>query len=81
MPRPHNAVVSLEELTVHGWDLARATGQEYAVSDEDLDVLDRFFEIFGEAPFGPPADTPDGATRFEAMLAATGRDPGWHPEG
>lgn len=85
MPASDNAVVAVEELTVHGWDLARATGQPFEVDDPSLDVVDRFFKLFagqggaGDGPFGPKAAAPDGATRLERTIARTGRDPLWAP--
>jgi uncharacterized protein (TIGR03086 family) len=77
MDAADNAVVAIEELTVHGWDLARATGQDLRTDDARLDQLDRFFELFGEGPFGPAAPVPEGATRLEQTLALTGRDASW----
>jgi uncharacterized protein (TIGR03086 family) len=79
MDATDNAVVAIEELTVHGWDLARATGQEVRVDDTGLDLVDRFFALFGEAPFGASVPAPHGATRLEQVVARTGRDPGWQP--
>jgi uncharacterized protein (TIGR03086 family) len=77
MDAPDNAVVAIEELTVHGWDLARATGQNLRVGDVDLAQVERFFELFGKAPFGPAARTPEGASLLEHVVARTGRDPSW----
>lgn len=83
MDAPDNAVVGIEELTVHGWDLARATGQALHVDDARLDQVDRFFELFadqiadGEGPFGPVAAAPRRATRLERTVARMGRDPLW----
>jgi uncharacterized protein (TIGR03086 family) len=80
-----NAVVAIEELTTHGWDLARATGQHLEVEDAQLDQVDRFFDIFapqlasGRGPFGPPVDVPEASTRLERTIARTGRDPWWAP--
>ncbi|KAA9393694.1 TIGR03086 family protein [Kocuria coralli] len=79
MDAEDNAVVAIEELTVHGWDLARATGQDLRVDDTRLDLVDRFFELFGEEPFGPAAQAPDGTPRLERTVARTGRDPRWSP--
>ena len=78
-----NAVVAIEELTTHGWDLARSTGQDIDVDDSRLDEMDRFFELFapqiasGQGPFGPPVDAPQPATRLQRTIALTGRDPWW----
>ena len=83
MAAADNAVVAVEELTVHGWDLARATGQDFRSDDAWLDQVDCFFALFGDgsaprdAPFGPVAAVPDQATRLERTLARTGRDPRW----
>lgn len=83
MDAPDNAVVGIEELTVHGWDLARATSQNLRVNDASLDQVDRFFDLFaeqigsGEGPFGPEKAAPRGATRLERTVARTGRDPSW----
>jgi hypothetical protein len=77
MDAADNAVVAIEELTTHGWDLARATGQDIHVDDARLDHVDRLFDLFGDAPFGPAKQAPESATRLERTLARTGRDPHW----
>jgi uncharacterized protein (TIGR03086 family) len=77
MSAADNAVVAIEELTSHAWDLARATGQDIQVDDAQLDQVDRFFGLFGEGPFGLVAQAPEGATRLDRTLARTGRDPRW----
>lgn len=77
MDAADNAVVGVEELTVHGWDLARATGQDLRVDDACLDQVDRFFELFGDGPFGAAVPAPTGATRLDRTVALTGRDPSW----
>lgn len=74
--------VTLLELVVHGWDLARATGQDLEVGDE-LGATVR--DIVGSLTdpnlpsdsFGPPVSPPAGATPLQEALAASGRDPGW----
>lgn len=77
MDAAHNGVVAIEELTVHGWDLARAIGQPLDVDDEGLDQVERFFELFGAEPFGPPVPVTPAATRLARTIARTGRDPRW----
>lgn len=79
-----NAVVAIEEMTVHAWDLARATDQQVSVDDARLDEVDTFFTLFGEAdggegPFGSHVAAPEGADRWQQTLARTGRDPHWTP--
>lgn len=75
----------LLDLTVHIWDLARATGQEYVPEGEALAVVERLAGTVAElAPtarsmgvFGEAVPEPAGASAFERLLAATGRDPRW----
>ncbi|MFI9629511.1 TIGR03086 family metal-binding protein [Streptomyces sp. NPDC052042] len=74
----------LGDLTVHAWDLARATGQEFVPDESVLNEIGpalaamapmaREAKVFGEA-----YPVPEGAGPFERVLALTGRDPGWRP--
>jgi hypothetical protein len=81
MDAQDNAVVGIEELTMHGWDLARATHQDLHVDDARLDQ-DHFFELFaeqiaaGEGPFGPAVSPPERATRLDRVVR-TGGEPSW----
>jgi uncharacterized protein (TIGR03086 family) len=83
MDAADNAVVAVEELLVHGWDLARATGQELRAEATSMDEMDRFLELFAEAiasgrgPYGPEVDAPPGADRLDRIIARAGRDPRW----
>jgi uncharacterized protein (TIGR03086 family) len=85
MPAPAMAVVALDELVIHGWDLAVATGQPYSVSDADASACLGFASSFGDAPeeraglYGPRVPVPADAPVFERLLGETGRDPGWRP--
>lgn len=85
MSAEDNAVVAAEELTVHGWDLARATGQDFDPEPAALDHLERFLQVFagpiasGQGPYGPAVPVPADASRWERLLGAAGRDPGWRP--
>jgi uncharacterized protein (TIGR03086 family) len=74
----------LGDLTVHAWDLARATGQDFTPYEPSLPVLvegwrelapmGRKMNVFGE-----PFPVPEDASPFVELLALSGRDPGWHP--
>lgn len=77
--------VALDEVIVHGWDLARALDERLDVDEESVAVARSFVELFsgpgtedmrGDA-FGPERAAPAGATPLEALVALTGRDPGW----
>jgi uncharacterized protein (TIGR03086 family) len=80
-------LVALDELVVHGWDLARATGQPYACDEASLDAVHAFVAQFSEPGqeaarqglFGPVVDVPDDAPHLDRVIGLTGRDPGWRP--
>jgi uncharacterized protein (TIGR03086 family) len=81
MPAADAALVALDELVVHGWDLARATGQPYAPDDATLALVQGFVSQFGdERPpglFGPAHPVADDAPLLDRVVALTGRDPAW----
>lgn len=70
------------ELVVHGWDLARATGQRV---DWDERVLDYVLEELAVSAqqgrdmgvYGPEVAVPASASTVDRILGLTGRDPGW----
>ncbi len=77
------AVVAMEELVVHGWDLAQATGAGFDPSPADLAVAASFLEQIAasgggpQGAFGPPVTTADGAPELRRLVGLSGRDPGW----
>jgi uncharacterized protein (TIGR03086 family) len=81
MPGPEAAAVALNELVVHGWDLATATGQDYTVADADLAICVEFARAFstpetvemrGDA-FGEVIEVPESASDLERLLGFMGR--------
>lgn len=83
MPANEAALVALDEVTVHGWDLARATGQEYRPDAAAVEACLGFVTAF-DGPtdgslFGPPVDVPANAPALDRLIGATGRDPRWTP--
>ncbi|MGY1669401.1 TIGR03086 family metal-binding protein [Geodermatophilus sp. SYSU D00710] len=83
MPADIAAVVALDEVVVHGWDLAVATGQPYVVDDAAAEACRAFAESFDDDRppdlYGPVVPVPDDAPALDRLLGATGRDPGWKP--
>ncbi|OKI60980.1 TIGR03086 family metal-binding protein [Streptomyces sp. MJM1172] len=78
--------IMLLDLTVHGWDLARASGQRFTPDPAGVEVLSGVIDRLapfarGAGLFGEPKPAAADASRFEVLLAATGRDPGWQPAG
>ncbi|MGP3985085.1 TIGR03086 family metal-binding protein [Streptomyces sp. KR80] len=76
----------LLDLTVHAWDLARATGQDFTPDAASMGAVGAFLDDMAPTArrmkvFGEPFPVPEGASAFEALLAATGRDPRWGTAG
>ena len=74
------------EMVLHGWDVAKATGQEYAcdeaVAVAVLDTVEQQAELFRKYQgFADAIEAPDDATAFDRALRLSGRDPAWQPLG
>jgi len=85
MPGSEAAKVALNELVVHGWDLAVATGQRYAADPTSLRICIEFAEAFstpetaderGDA-FGTVIEVPDDAPALHRLLGLMGRTASW----
>ena len=81
MPADSVAVVAIEELVVHGWDLARATGQAFECTPAELAVVDDFFSQFGPeqrgGAYGPARAVGGSESHLDRVIAESGRDPAW----
>ncbi|GIF08590.1 TIGR03086 family metal-binding protein [Actinoplanes siamensis] len=84
MPARELGAVAANELVMHGWDLARATGQDFAADPRVLATLIDFLAA------GPPGGTPgflgprvrldpEEDTDLARALSLAGRDPRWRP--
>ncbi|MEO3766202.1 TIGR03086 family metal-binding protein [Streptomyces sp. B8F3] len=78
--------VALNELLLHGWDLARATGRTYEPDDETLRVSYELLAATPDGParagmFGPVIAVPEDAPLLDQVVGLSGRDPGWTPPG
>lgn len=66
------------DLTIHGWDLARAIGTEETLDPESVDVLYERYKPIEDGMkatglFGPKVEPPPGADRQTELLAIFGR--------
>jgi uncharacterized protein (TIGR03086 family) len=84
LPGSAVGVIALNEVLVHGWDLAAATGQQYRADQASTQAcLDYGVEFAASAPemrdqiYGPVVPVPDDAPVFDRLLGQTGRDPRW----
>ncbi|MEV0690225.1 TIGR03086 family metal-binding protein [Streptomyces sp. NPDC050388] len=85
LPGEAAGVVAAGELVIHGWDLARATGQDYAPDPAALDAAHAFLLAAAAEPgrdggggiFGPVVPVPSDAPLLDRTVGLSGRDPGW----
>ncbi|MEU5986432.1 TIGR03086 family metal-binding protein [Streptomyces sp. NPDC047434] len=80
MPATVVASLLVKELAVHGWDLARSTGQDFEVPDPTgeflLGVVAEHAEVYrGYDGFAAPVESAPDASAFSRALALSGRDP------
>jgi uncharacterized protein (TIGR03086 family) len=66
------------DVLIHGWDVARSTGQDTALDpalvEACLEVVEpQIGMLAGSGMFGAAADTPAGADRQAQLLALLGR--------
>ena len=85
MPAETMGLVAIDELVLHGWDLARGTGQTFEVDPASAQAVFEFTsmsaapgeEAAREGLFGPVVEVPDDAPLFDRALGLSGRDPAW----
>jgi len=85
-PTPAAGVAALliAEMVLHGWDAAKASGQDYACRDDVaavvLGAVEANAELFRQYQgFADPIPVPASAPVLDRALALSGRDPGWTP--
>ena len=86
-PAAEMAVVAIDELVLHGWDLAKGTGQTFRCDPASTDVVFGFTSLMSEPGqeagreglFGPVVEVPADAPKLERALGFSGRDPNWVP--
>jgi uncharacterized protein (TIGR03086 family) len=87
LPGEVAGLVAMNELVIHGWDVARATDQRYDVDTSTLEASHGFVSQFsgpgheadrGDA-FGPEVDVPEDASLLDRLIGLSGRDPAWSP--
>lgn len=87
LPGEIGGLVALDEIVVHGWDVARATGQPFDVDPVTLQAVhDLVIQFSGPGTeeqraggFGPEIAVPADAPLLDRVLGMVGREPGWRP--
>jgi uncharacterized protein (TIGR03086 family) len=85
LPGDVAGLVALDELVIHGWDVARATGQGYDVDAATLEAVQGFVAQFSEPGmeearaglFAAVVEVPEDAPLLDRVVGLTGRDPAW----
>ncbi|WP_106397799.1 TIGR03086 family metal-binding protein [Actinocorallia populi] len=77
---PQIAALIVKEMAVHGWDVARSIGEDFAISDDSaavvLHVVEENAELYRQYQgFAAPVEVPASAPLFTRALALSGRDP------
>ncbi|MFF7870069.1 TIGR03086 family metal-binding protein [Streptomyces qaidamensis] len=85
LPGEIAGLVATDELVVHGWDLARATGQRYEPDPDALRVCHDFLAASVDDPdrgaiFGPVVTVGPEASLLARAVGLSGRDPEWAPQ-
>jgi uncharacterized protein (TIGR03086 family) len=88
LPGEVAGLVALDELVIHGWDVARASGQDYDCDPQSLEAVHGFVSQFSgpereaarEGLFGPEVEVPEDAPLLDRVIGLTGRDPAWTPD-
>ena len=81
-PAEVGGLVAVTEVVIHGWDVARATGQSYDTDPSAVRaILPQVTETAAEGPveglFGPAVPVADDAPVLDRVIALSGRDPTW----
>lgn len=85
LPGDVGGLVALDELVLHGWDIARALGRPYAIDDASLGAVHGFVSEFSSGGdtdgglFGPAVEVATDAPLLHRVLGLAGRDPAWSP--
>jgi uncharacterized protein (TIGR03086 family) len=87
LPGELAGLIALDELVVHGWDVARASGQDFDQDRESLEAVHAFVKQFSgpgqekarEGMFGPEVAVSEDAPLLDRLIGLTGRDPNWSP--
>jgi uncharacterized protein (TIGR03086 family) len=87
MPADLTGLVALDELVLHGWDLARATSQPFHCDPASTAAVLAFTSDSArpdraaqrDGLFGPVVEVAPDASDFDRALGFAGRDPAWAP--
>jgi uncharacterized protein (TIGR03086 family) len=87
LPGEVAGLVALNEVVLHGWDVAVASGQPFDLDEASLQAAHDFVAQFSgpgheedrAGGFGPEVDVPADAPLLDRLLGMAGRQPRWSP--
>jgi uncharacterized protein (TIGR03086 family) len=83
LPAEFAGTIALDELIIHGWDLAKATGLPAGYDGPELEAVYALLQNVRsggiEGLFGPVVAVPSGASPLDTVVGLAGRDPSWLP--
>ena len=86
LPGEVAGLVAVNEVLVHGWDIATASGQDFSADPQLVEAATEFVHMaVAQNPrgtpglFGPPVAVADDASPLDRLIGLTGRDPAWRP--
>jgi uncharacterized protein (TIGR03086 family) len=85
MPGEVVGLIALDEVVIHGWDLAKATDQDFAVDEAALAAVHGFVTHLTDPSqaqlrsrvFAPEVPVPPDAPLLDRVLGLAGRNPQW----
>jgi uncharacterized protein (TIGR03086 family) len=84
LPGEVAGLVAINEVLVHSWDVARATGQDFHAEPQLVEAAYQFVQMaVAQNPdgtpglFGPPVTVADEAPLLDRLIGLTGRAPDW----
>jgi uncharacterized protein (TIGR03086 family) len=87
LPGEIAGLVALDEVVIHGWDVARATGQPFDPNPAVLEAVHGFVAQFSgpgqedsrAGLFGPEVPVAADRPLLDRVIGMAGRDPDWAP--
>jgi uncharacterized protein (TIGR03086 family) len=87
LPGEVAGLIALDELVIHGWDVAKSSGQSFDVDPASLEAVHGFVAQFSgpgheadrKGLYGPEVEVAPDAPLLDRVVAITGREPHWSP--
>ena len=78
LPGEVAGLAGVDELVVHAWDIARASGQKLTADPAAVEAAHGFLAAAG-GPFGPVVAVHAERPLLDRVIGLAGRDPDWVP--